>query len=116
MRQNDITNLPKLPSETFENIFDVYQEESGMYYYNLLQTLVFPKNLPPGAFVGYNVVPGDSWPFISYKNYNTTKLWWLVLLANEIDNPTVFPKPGTVLLIPNETVTKTVLAQIKRRS
>lgn len=114
MKQNSIKELPRLNTENYENIFNVYQEENGMYYYNLLNTIVFPNNLPANLFSSYIVKNGDTWPFISYKNYKTPNLWWIILLANLIDNPLLPLDSGKVLLIPNQTVVQEVLTQISR--
>jgi hypothetical protein len=112
MKQNQISQLLKLDVESYENIFNVYQDDNGMYYYNLLQTISFPSNLPLSLFTSYVVKYGDSWPFISYKNFNTPNLWWLILLANNIQNPLEPLVNGTVLKIPKTEVVKEVLAQI----
>lgn len=112
MKQNEISDLPKLDEEAYENIFDVYLDENGLYFYNLIETIQFPTNLPPNLFESYNIKPGDTWPLISYKNFRTPNLWWLILLANQIDNPTILPKPGDVILIPIEQVVKEVLSNI----
>jgi len=114
MKQNEIDSLTKLPSENFENIFNVYTEENNIYFYNLLQTISFPTDLPAGLFDSYSITYGDSWPLISYKNYSTPNLWWVILLANQIDNPTNTPKPGKFLAIPKIEVVKEVLAQVKK--
>jgi hypothetical protein len=114
MKQNSIVSLNKLKTENYENIFNVYREENGLYYYNLIQTVVFPSNLPKGLFSVYEIGHGDSWPYISYKVYNTPNLWWIILLANQIDNPTNNPVPGSLLKIPKTDIVKEVLAQIKK--
>lgn len=117
MKQNQIQNLPKLEVDKYENIFDVYQDANGMYYYNLLQTVVFPQNLPANLFDVYSIKYGDTWPFISYKTLNSPNLWWLILLANNIQDPTNGGKalvPGTTIKIPVIEVVKEVLAQIGR--
>jgi len=128
MNQNQIPALDKLHPENMENIFNVYQEADGLYYYNLLQTIAFPQDLPLNLFTSYNVTYGDTWPYISYKNYNTPNLWWIILLANNIQNPmtlvtnpspTFTPPlnsivPGSTIRIPIAVVVKDVLAQIGR--
>ena len=50
MKQNQIDELSKLEPENMENMFNVYQEKDGMYYYNLLRTIEFPDNLPITLF------------------------------------------------------------------
>ena len=112
MKQNSTKGLKKLQPENYENIFNVYQETTGMHYYNLIQTIVFPTNLPKGFFDTYEISHGDSWPFISYKMFNTPNLWWVILLANQIHDPTTIPVPGTTLLIPKTEIVKEILSQI----
>lgn len=115
MKQNSIKELPKLDTENLENIFNVYQEENGLYYYNLLQTIVFPQDLPKALFNSYIISYGDTWPYISFKNFQTPNLWWLILLANNISNPLLPLVPGTELKIPVIEVVRQVLGEIQRR-
>jgi hypothetical protein len=112
MNQNRITSLPSLTDENYEQIFNVYQDENGNYYYNLLQSVAIPTNLPSGFYNKYNVVYGDTWPYISYKNYNTPNLWWIITSANSIINPTAMPEPGTTLYILDPDIVSQILDQI----
>jgi nucleoid-associated protein YgaU len=106
MKQNTISNLPKLKRSSYENIFNVYADENGRYYYNLLQTVVIPKDLPEGYFLEYNVRYGDTWPFISYKVYKNPNLWWLITDVNNILDATTIPEPGsTIKILKSESVT-----------
>lgn len=114
-KQNRISDLPKLSMEVMENIFNVYQDTDGKYFYNLLQTLVFPQNLPPAMFTSYNTQGGDTWPLISYKQYKTPNLWWIILLANNILDATKIPKPGFKLRIPVFQVVQEIANQIAYR-
>jgi hypothetical protein len=112
MNQNSIPDLPYLNNENFENIFDVKTDENGFYYYNLLQTVNLPSNLPKGLLTPYQVVYGDTWPYISYKNYGTPNLWWIILPFNNIINPTQQPIPGTQISILGMNYVKEVISQI----
>lgn len=112
MYQNSITELPRLKNENLENIFKVYQDKNDFYYYNLLQTIHFPQNLPDSYFIQYDVTYGDTWPYIAYKVYEDIKLWWVITLANNIINPTEPLVPGTTLKIPNIEVVSEILTQI----
>lgn len=114
MKQNQIKDLPRLDTENLENIFNIYQDQDGRYFYNLLQTIVFPKNLPANLFTDYTIRYGDSWPFISFKTLNSPNLWWIIVLANDIINPTELPPPGTVIRIPIQQVVREILTQIGR--
>lgn len=114
MKQNQIKELSKLETEKFENCFNVYQEADGKYFYNLIQNFIFPENLPLNFFNSYTAAYGDTWPFVSFKNYQTTNLWWLILAANGIQDATKQPVQGQVYKIPNINVVQEVLAQINK--
>jgi hypothetical protein len=115
MNQNSIPSLPYLDNENYENIFDVKTDENGFYYYNLLQSVNLPSNLPKGLFANYQIVYGDTWPFISYKNYGTPNLWWIILSVNNILDPTQIPEPGTNINILGTDYVKEVISQISTR-
>ena len=112
MKQNQIEDLPKLDFESYENIFNVYQTKTGMYYYNIIQTINFPQNLPAALFDTYVISYGDTWPFISYKTIGTPNMWWIILLANNIINPIAPLVNGTIIKIPKLPVVREVMAQI----
>lgn len=112
MYQNEIENLPQLQSQNFENIFQVYTDQDDFYFYNLLQTIHFPQNLPDVFFKIHYVTYNETWPVISYKYYNTTKLWWVIALANNIINPINSITPGDPIKIPNPSIVSEILTQI----
>lgn len=115
MTQNQIPDLPRLRLENYENIFNVYTDENNRYFYNLLQSVILPPDLPKGYFNEYNVVYGDTWPLISYKNYDTTNLWWIILMCNNITDPTQIVPPSTKLKILKSEIVSLVLSQINTR-
>lgn len=115
MIQNQISDLPRLRLENYENIFNVYTDENNRYFYNLLQSIILPPDLPKGYFNEYNVVYGDTWPLISYKNYDNTNLWWIILMSNNIIDPTQIAPPSTKLKILKPEIVSLVLAQINTR-
>jgi LysM repeat protein len=112
MYQNEIKDLPSLPDERYENIFQVFQDENNRYFYNLLETINFPENLPDGFFTTYVVQPGDTYPYISYKLFKTINVWWAICLVNEITNPTLPLEPGTVLKVPTLNTIREIIRQI----
>lgn len=112
MYQNEIIDLPKLTEERYENIFKIYQDEDNRYYYNLLETINFPENLPDAFFTSYIVQPGDTFPYISYKLFNTTYGWWFIALANQIINPLQPLEIGSVLKIPTINVIREIIRQV----
>jgi len=112
MNQNSIKNLPRLKQENYENIFNIYQDEDNKYFYNLLQTIVLPTNLPDGYYKEYYTVQGDTWPLISYKNYDTTNLWWVITQVNNILNPVELPESGIKLKILKPKAVSIILNQL----
>lgn len=114
VKQNQIQDLERLREENFENIFNVYQDQDGMYFYNLLQTVVFPQDLPASLFTTYTVAYGDTWPFISFKTLKSPNLWWMLLLANNIQNPLEPLVNGTQIRVPIDSVVREVISQIGR--
>jgi len=110
--QNDIRELKRLHDENMENIFHIYQDNDDRYFYNLLQTIHFPQDLPASYFQGYNITYGDTWPYISYKVYGNIKLWWVLMLANNIINPIEQPEPGTTIRVPTINVVNEILTQL----
>lgn len=112
MYQNEIKDLARLKTENMENIFHIYQDENDLYFYNLLQTIHFPQNLPDSYFRPYSITYGDTWPYISFKVYGEIKLWWIITLANNIINPVEPLVVGNILKIPNIEVVSEILTQI----
>lgn len=112
-KQNQITALNNLSDYAYENIFSVYKENE-QYYYNLLNTINFPlsSELDPSLYTLYTITAHDIWPLISYKQYGTIQLWWIICVANNISNPLVMPKPGTRIIIPITATVNQVLATI----
>ena len=115
MKQNQISDLPNLSFELYENIFNIYKNENGAYFYNILQTIVFPDNLPASFFSIYNVTHGDTWPYISFKLYNTPNMWWLLMLANKINNPLEQPRAGDSIAAPRLEIAKSILTEIRKQ-
>jgi LysM repeat protein len=112
MDQNQITDLPLLNQENYENIFNVYKDENNRYYYNLLQSVVIPSNLPESFFTKYTVVYGDTLPYVSYKTLGDIHLWWVIANINKIIDPTKQLMPNDVLKIPTPSVLRSILNQI----
>ena len=115
MKHNQLRNLPRLREENYENIFNVYQDQDGMYFYNLLQTVAFPQDLPDSLFTPYTIAYGDTWPFISFKTLRSPNIWWIILLANNIQNPLEPLVNGNQIKIPRTAVVREILKQTGKR-
>lgn len=97
LRHNDIPELNSIDSNNYENLFNVYKD--NRYYYNLLRTVTIPDNLDPSVYFLLKLNKSTPLTTLSYRVYGTIKLWWLICIANNI-NDTVRPiEPGKVLKI-----------------
>ena len=110
--QNEIQDLPNLDEFSFENIFNIHQD-GDYYFYNLLRTVNFPKLLEPDTYATYRVKSSSPLTALSFKFYGTTKLWWLIVLANQINNPVQFIEPGKTLKIIKPDLVGSILQGIK---
>ena len=101
-----------ITDENFENVLNVHLDDNGFYFFNLLETVNFPEELDPTTYSLYRVLPDDFYTTISYKCYNTIKLWWIICAANQILDPTSAPEVGRILQIPNTTTVSQILASV----
>lgn len=115
MKANDIENIQyPLKFSNMENIFNIYSEADGNYYYNLLRTVNIPKDIDPDYFDYYIVQTNDVWPLIAYKFYKNVTLWWLVCCANQILDPTSIPQPSTVIKVIKASYVNQILSTINK--
>jgi nucleoid-associated protein YgaU len=115
---NKITDLPAIveqydiTDENYENLLSVYTDDSGFYYFNLIGTVNFPVEMAPGTYTLYKTTPDDFYTAISYKHYNTIKLWWVICAANQIMDPTAAPDVGRILRIPTPSTVSSILSDM----
>ena len=95
---NEVDGLTPISEYNFENIFKTYKD-GDYHFYNILKTINFPQNMDPSFYSKYRVKAYLPLTALSYKFYQTVKLWWLIVLCNNIDNPVKFINPGTTLKI-----------------
>lgn len=113
MKDLDIKELDKY---NFANFFKVINlgEKS---YYNLYKTINFVNyaDVDITKFDLYEVKEKDTWTAISYKYYNTIKLWWLICKFNNIKNPFTDLKIGNIIVIPKQQIVDYILLEIKNK-
>ena len=105
-----------LSDYNYEQIFNMFRTESGHYGYNLLRTVIIPKNLQQNLYETVKINRKMSWTNVSFLEYGTISLWWLVCLANNIKDPTKLPEPGTVLKVIKKSFVPKILKHLKRAS
>lgn len=115
--RNDNAQFSELPDNSYENIFRMYStryfSNQEYFYYNLLNTVYFPKKIPPAFFYVITLNRLLPWTSISYNEYQTMNLWWLICLVNQIDNPVKYPVPGTQLKIIKTEYIRQILDDIR---
>jgi len=112
MNQNSISTLPSLSLYRYENFFNVYSDNDGNYFYNLLRNInIFPAQ-DSSVEDPYIIQPTDTWYYISYKYYNTVDLWWLICEYNQIKDPTKMPELGSTIKLLKSQYVSAVLSQL----
>lgn len=88
--QNNITDLPSIDLERYENIFKTFTVDKTnadrYYFYNILGKISIPKQLNEELLDTIKLNTRLPWTTLSYKIYNTQYLWWLVFLLNKPEN------------------------------
>ena len=110
---NEISDLDEISDYHYENIFNMFKTDDGFYGYNILKTVNFPEDLQPGMFEYVNINRKISWTYLSYLEYGTIKLWWLICLANHIQNPVQFPTEGMRIKVIKKNYVAQILQQIQ---
>jgi len=115
--QNDIPELPELDAFRYENIFRMYETETDeqYFFFNILNTVNVPEDIDPDFYREVILTRREPWSVISFREYGTMDLWWLIVIVNNINNPVAFPPPGTKLRIIRKPFLKTIVDDIKRQ-
>jgi hypothetical protein len=112
--QKDIPTLEELGEYRYENFFRIYVTENKQYFYNLQSfSVYFLEELDPSTYYDITITKALPWTAISYNEYRTMDLWWLIMVINQIYNPLKFPKAGTTLKILLPQYIKIVMNKLK---
>ncbi len=111
--QNNLATLPPLRSTRYENIFKLYVNDTGQYYYNLIQSVFLPEKINTDYIYYQQITNKMPWTIVSYNAYKTIDLWWLVCLTNNVYNPVKFPDKGTLIKVIRPQYVTSVLNEIK---
>jgi hypothetical protein len=114
--QNEIRSLPNLHEFLYQNIFNIYVEGDNHYSYNILKKIKIPKNIPENMVTYIHVRGSMTWTQISFLEYGTIDLWWLICAASGIINPVHNPEPGTILRVISPKTVRVILDEIERQT
>ena len=87
-KQNEVEELKSLSNDMYENIFKVNlidTKGTDLYFYNLLNKVVFPENISDEIVSTITLQNDKPWTTLSYELYGTINLWWTVYLLNKPD-------------------------------
>lgn len=115
--REDINALSKLQKNSYENIFRMYSTENNSNYifYNILNSVYIPTPLQTGTYYTITTQRVMPWTAISYNEYKSINLWWLIVLANNIYNPIQYPAAGTSLNIIKPSYVPTIIDNISQQ-
>jgi hypothetical protein len=103
-----------LGERRYETIFRMYM--TGEYKtYNILQAIQLPEDLDSDIYEVETVPPNMPLTVLSYRVYGTMDLWWLICLANGIDDPTRFIAPGVEIRIIKPEYVSRVITGIQKQ-
>jgi len=112
--QKDIFSLPKLSEFQYENFFKMYLTEDNQYFYNLASFAVYILDeLDTSTYYIISMDRSMPWTAISYNEYRTMDLWWLIMIVNKIYNPMEFPIAGSKLKILYPEYVRSILTKLK---
>lgn len=84
-----IQDIPEIFSSSFrfENYFNIYENDNGTRFFNLLKNIsIFPATNSE-IEEEYTVTSTDTWYSIAHRYYNNMNLWWILCLYNKETNP-----------------------------
>jgi hypothetical protein len=107
----------KVPEISYELIPDTNYNKFNFAYTNRYKYMTVYSSEGETFFETYNIpdIPKNAkdiyhqlksgeegrWDLISYKYYKTVSYWWLICLANDINDPFNSPLAGSVIRIPS---------------
>ena len=111
LTQTEKDNLILLYKEDFANFFNI-GFDGERYLFSINKNMYFKniENMAPSFYFNYEIQERDTWTLISYKNYETIELWWLICRVNQIYNPTISPVPGEVVKLLQKEVVDDILS------
>ena len=102
------TNITNFNIESYIPII----EKNSYPMFNLMTRIKIPSNINPVYYVEYSPKQNESFQSISYKFYNTIKLWWLICATNNIFNATSGAIVQTRLKIIKPEFVQTILSEL----
>jgi hypothetical protein len=93
------------------NIFNVYDDD-GVLFFNFNNTINLESDIDRTLYTEHLYNLSDDWYSLSQKYYGTSRLWWTILIANNIVNPFDDIQPGTKMKILKGSVISEIISQM----
>ena len=94
----------------YAKIFNRYVDENGLAFFNLRNQLNIEGEIDVQLYQ-WDVAHSFASAYeLSNKHYKTPKLWWIILLANDIRNPFSIQPGQRVKILRSEAVTEIINA------
>jgi hypothetical protein len=113
--RNQIKDLSPISDTRYENILKMGLCDK-YYFYNIIKKIKFPDDIMPEVFYEKYITVNIPWTSLAHQIYGDLNLWWLICVANNIQNPTINPELGKKYNIINPRYVDTILAEIQRQS
>ena len=110
-------DIPELKNSVYkyENYFNVYEQEDGKRFFNVLRNIsIFPASNSQ-VEEEYIVKSQDTWYSIAYNYYGSINLWWVVCLYNQVINPLLPLAQYSVLKILKTKYVGLVLSELQKQ-
>ena len=92
----------------YSNIFNTYTNVDGYEFFNLMNALNIDGELDPSLYTYDTAYDFRSCYELSSKHYDTPRLWWIILIANNIKNPFEITSGQRVKILKSYVVTQIV--------
>lgn len=93
LKNNQIINLPKIPSTRYENIFNVYtfvKDGKDFYFYNINNKIQIPVVIDSSYLATIVLDRTLPWTTLAYKIYGDMNLWFILYIMNKQTNTPSF--------------------------
>lgn len=96
----------------YSRIFNLYEDDDGQLYFNLLSDISIDGTIDPNFYTEIFYNSEQNWYDLSFEYYGTTRLWWIILVANNIINPFTDIKTGDRIKILKKNIVTDILAEL----
>lgn len=96
----------------YSRIFNLYEDDDGQLYFNLLSDISIDGAIDPNFYTEIFYNSEQNWYDLSFEYYGTTRLWWIILVANNIINPFTDIQTGDRIKILKKNIVTDILAEL----